>query len=317
MSTTSLDSPTADAASRGGDAPPAAAVDARPAAAAGPRPFRVIRPNSGWSALNVAEIWRFRDLFLTMAARDMRVRYRQTFLGAIWVVLQPMMAAGVFTFLFGVLARMPRPDERIPFFLFSFVGLTGWGVFSGTLGRASGSLVGNAHLISKVAFPRMVLPLATVAGTLVDLLVSLAVIAGMLAFYGINPGPGALMLPVWVLILTVAGMGLGLLAAALTVTWRDVGYVQPAVTQFLMYASPVVYTAAAVEQSGAQAAARAAFHLNPMVPALEGLRCAVLGPTAGSVSAGGVAYAAVSGVAVFALGAAVFARAERRFADVI
>src|SRR5258708_34742 len=137
-----------------------------------PQPFRVIRPQSGWQALNLKEVWQYRDLLMTLAGRDVKLRYRQTALGVIWVVLQPLVAAGIFSLVFGRVAKLP--SDGVPYFLFAYAGLLAWNAFSSTLSKASSCLVGNSHLISKVSFPRLVLPLSTLVGTLIDFGVALA-----------------------------------------------------------------------------------------------------------------------------------------------
>jgi lipopolysaccharide transport system permease protein len=274
------------------------------------RPLLTIRPTTGWAALNVREVWAFRDLIVTLAARDVKLRYRQTYLGIAWVVLQPLLAAGVFSFVFGTVAKLP--SDGVPYIVFSYAGLLGWNVFTGTLGKTSHSMLGNSHLISKVYFPRLVLPLSGVVSTLLDAVVSLGPLAVMLAVYGIRPGWGLLLLPVWLVAFVLLGMGLGLVAAALIVSHRDVGYLLPIATQALMYGSPVAYAATAVPGW-----LQGAYGLNPLAQFLQGLRWSLLGQAVAppDVLLSGLALAL--SVAVSVVGAFVFQRMERRFADVI
>ncbi len=184
--------PTASPA-RDGAPPPLDAPAAPALSAPAPKPLFTIRPRSGWAALNLRELWQFRDLLFTLASRDLKLRYKQTALGVIWVVLQPIMAAGVFSFVFGKVAKMP--SDGVPYFAFSFAGMLGWNLFSGIVTKASGCLLGSQQLISKVFFPRLVLPLSTVPSALVDFAIALAMMAGLLAVYRIpsrlGPAPAA------------------------------------------------------------------------------------------------------------------------------
>ncbi len=272
------------------------------------KPFLLITPSKGWAALNLRELWQFRDLLTTLAGRDVKLRYRQTALGAIWVILQPLMAAGIFSVVFGKVAKLP--SDGLPYFLFAYAGLLGWNIFSSTLGKVSGCLVGNAHLVSKVFFPRLVLPLSTVFSTLVDFGVALAMLAVLMAVYHVVPGIGLLLLPVWVLLTLLLAMGIGLCASALMVTYRDVQYVLPVVTQFLLYGSPVAYALSAVPKDW-----KAIYLLNPLSVLLEGFRWSLL--NRGALNMGSVAYAATMSILVFTGGAFAFKRMERKFADVI
>lgn len=272
------------------------------------RPHLTIRATSGWAALNLTELWHFRDLMLTLAGRDIKVRYKQTLLGVIWVVLQPLMGAGVFSFVFGKVAKLP--SDGLPYFLFSYAGLQAWGVFASTLGKTSGSMLGNAHLISKVYFPRLVLPISSTFSTLIDFSVAMGMMAVLLVIYRVYPGWGLLLLPVWVLLLILLSMGIGLFSAALTVTYRDIGYILPVATQLLMYGSPVAYSVSAVPSH-----LRAVYFLNPLSGLLEACRWSLLGR--GDVSWGYVAYSAASALIAFFVGAVLFKRMERNFVDVI
>ena len=272
------------------------------------KPYLLITPSKGWAALNLRELWQFRDLLTTLAGRDVKLRYRQTALGAIWVILQPLMAAGIFSVVFGKVAKLP--SDGLPYFLFAYAGLLGWNIFSSTLGKVSGCLVGNAHLVSKVFFPRLVLPLSTVFSTLVDFGVALAMLFVLMAVYHVVPTLGLLLLPVWLLLTLLLAMGLGLCASALMVTYRDVGYVLPVVTQFLLYGSPVAYALSAVPKEW-----KAVYLLNPLSVLLEGFRWSLLGR--GALDVNSVVYAAVVSVLVFTGGVFAFKRMERKFADII
>ena len=273
-----------------------------------PKPYLLIEPRAGWQALSVKELWQYRDLLMTLAWRDVKLRYRQTALGVIWVVLQPLIAAGLFSFVFGKVAKLP--SDGLPYFLFAYAGLLGWSAFSSTLTKSSGCLLQNAQLVSKVYFPRLVLPLSTVFSSLIDFGVALIMLAVMMLVMGLHPGIGVLLLPVWLALILLLSVGLGLFASALTVTYRDVQYVLPVLTQFLMYASPVAYALSAVPMH-----LRWLYHLNPLSTLLEGFRWSLLG--VGHLETGAITYSALVSVGIFIWGAFAFKKMERKFADVI
>ena len=236
------------------------------------------------------------------------MRYRQTALGAVWVVLLPLVSAGVFSFIFGRVAKFP--SDGVPYFVFAFVGTMGWSVFSSALTKVSGSLIGNAQLVSKIFFPRLVLPLSMLGSVLVDFAVGLGLLVVLCLIAGIVPGWALLTLPVWVMLLLLMASGIGLVGAALMVEYRDVGYVLPVVVQVLLYASPVAYSVAALPAN-----LRGWYMVNPLSAVLEGFRWSLLDTKAPRPAATiwSVAFAAVA----FIVGAGVFAKMERRFADVI
>lgn len=271
-------------------------------------PFAKIRRSSGWATLDFLEIWQFRGLLISLAGRDLKLRYKQTALGIIWVVVQPLMAAGIFSFVFGKVARLP--SDGVPYLLFSFAGLLGWNLFGTTVTKCSACLVGNSQLISKVFFPRLILPLSTIPSVLVDFAVAAGMMAGLLCFYSVAPGWGVLLLPVWMALVLMLALGIGLCTAALAVSYRDVQYIVPVFLQILLYASPIAYSIAAVP-----AHLRGVYLLNPLSALLEAFRASLLHtiwpgwqPLAGA--------ATVSSIALFA-GLFSFKRMERQFADVI
>lgn len=272
------------------------------------KPYLSIRPTSGWQALNVSELWQFRDLLLTLAVRDVKLRYRQTALGVLWVIAQPLLAAGIFTFVFGRVAKLP--SDGIPYFVFAYAGLLGWTAFSNTVAKASNCMIQNSHLVSKVFFPRLVLPLATVVSALIDFGVALGMMIVLMVIHHIHPHLGLLLLPLWLALLVMLAIGIGLYAAALTVSYRDVQYIMPVFLQMLLYASPVPYAVSAVPVS-----LRPIYFLNPLSGLLEAFRWSLLGR--GHVSWEHVAYAVAVTVIVFVAGAYAFKKMERRFADVI
>jgi lipopolysaccharide transport system permease protein len=273
-----------------------------------PEPFLIIRPSRGWSALNLREVWQFRDLLFTLAGRDLKLRYKQTALGVIWVVLQPLMAAGVFSFVFGKVAKLP--SDGVPYLLFSFAGLLGWNLFANTLTKTSGCLIGNSQLISKVFFPRLVLPLSAVPSALVDFAVATGLLVVLMAAYRVAPGYAVLLAPLWIAMLLAIALGIGLIAAALTVSYRDIQYILPVFTQILLYASPVAYSVSAVPTN-----LRLFYYVNPLTAPLEALRSSTLGgPLPGWA---GLTWSATAAILLVGMGTAAFKRMERRFADVI
>src|SRR4051794_19936665 len=194
----------------------------------------VLKPRNRWGRRDLVEVWRFRSLLGQFARRDITLRYRQTALGVVWVVLQPLIAAGIFAIVFGRVAGLS--SNGVPYIVFSYAGLLGWTIFSNYLTKASGSLVGNAALVSKVYFPRIVLPLSVLAGVLLDFLVSLVLMAILLIATSTAPGWGIALLPLWVIVTLVLCTGIGLLTGSLAVRFRDVNYILPVLVQFLLYA---------------------------------------------------------------------------------
>jgi lipopolysaccharide transport system permease protein len=269
-----------------------------------------LRPTSGWVPLDLRELFRFKDLLVEFAGRDVKLRYKQTLLGVAWVVLQPLLAAGVFTFVFGIVAGLKAPTGT--YFTFSFASLLAWNIFGSTVGKTSTSLVGNEYIVSKVYFPRLILPLSSVASTIVDFMVAFVVMCVLMAIYGEWPGAPVLLLPIWILLLTLLALGLGLIAAALSVDYRDVQHILPILIPFMLYASPVAYDVS----HHLPERYRGVFYLvNPLASVIEAFRWSLLGSTLPPVMY--LAWSSLLAVALFGFGAAVFRRTERRVADVI
>jgi lipopolysaccharide transport system permease protein len=273
-----------------------------------PAPHFTIRPRNGWIRLDIAELWRFRDLLLALASRDLKLRYKQTALGVVWVVLQPLVAAFVFAFVFGKVAKMP--SAGVPYVIFAFAGLLAWNLFNNVVTKTSACLVGNAHLVSKVYFPRLILPLSTVPSALVDFGVAAILMVLLMVIHGIVPGWGLLLIPVWMALLLAISLGIGLITSALTVNYRDVQHIIPVALQVLLYGSPVAYAVSAVPES-----LRAFYDLNPLSTILEGFRWSILGT--GEFSGMALGYATVVAVVALLAGTFAFKRMERSFADVI
>ena len=270
---------------------------------------RHIRSDTRITALDWGELWRYRDLWVTLALRDIMLRYRQTALGVAWVVLLPLLASGVFTLVFGVVAKLP--SDGSPYFLFVFAGYLGWTSFQNTLQRCSISLVGNSVLISRVYFPRIILPTATVLASLLDFAVGMLLFLGVMLVRREVPSPSALyVVPLMLVLLQCLAVGLGLFMAALTVHFRDVQYVLPFLIQLLLYASPVAYGVAAVPSQ-----MRRFYLLNPVAPPLDALRAVLLGR--GELHWGAIGGSAIATVVLLIGGTMFFLHQDRRYADVI
>jgi lipopolysaccharide transport system permease protein len=268
-----------------------------------------IRPSTGFRAPDFAECWSFRGLLAALAIRDIKLRYRQTALGVAWVILQPLIASGVLAFVFGTIARVTRPG-RSSVFIFVLGGFIGWTLFSATFTRAGQSLLQHSMLISKVFFPRLILPISAVASGLLDAGVGLAFFAFLKLLSGSSFGLEIITLPLWLAILVILALGLGLISAALSVRFRDVQYIAPVFIQILFYASPVAYRTASVPEKWL-----GLFLLNPLAPLFEGLRWSLLGE--GDVRLPGVIYLLCAALLILGLGLLVFRRVEREIADVI
>jgi len=268
----------------------------------------VITPPSRFSIPSWRELWEAREVFTRFGVRDITLRYRQTALGVIWVVLQPLLSAGVFSIVFGRIAGFE--SDGVPYFVFSFAGMLLWTLFNGIVSRAAPSLVNNQALVSKVFFPRALVPLSSILSVAVDVGVAALVMVVLMAVAGVAPGAAILTLPIWLLMAALLASGLGLMASALMVQFRDVAYVVPFALQTLLYASTLAYPLSAVA-----ADVKWLFDINPLSWMLEGFRWALLGleaPPLWQAFAG----AGVS-VAVFVAGMLVFSKLERGFADVI
>jgi lipopolysaccharide transport system permease protein len=260
-------------------------------------PFRTLR-----------EIWNYRDLFSALGVRDLRLRYRQTALGVAWVVLQPLAAAGIFAFVFGTIAKVPTDGQ--PYLLFSLAALTGWNFFSAVLTRASTSLIQNPQLVTRVYFPRLILPMAVVPAALVDLLVTVVAFLVIAAMQGRTPSAAFVALPLVILLLGLLALGTGFAAAALAVRYRDVQYLLPVAIQLALYASPIAYSAAAVSGKW-----RTLYYANPLAAPLELMRWSLLGTPA--PSANHLLYSVAAALALCLVGAWIFRHIERSFADEI
>jgi lipopolysaccharide transport system permease protein len=268
----------------------------------------VITPPGRWSLPPVGELFEAREVLYRFGLRDIVLRYRQTAVGVIWVVLQPLAAAGIFAIVFGQVANLP--SSGIPYLIFSYVGMLAWNLFNNLISRGAPSLVSNQALISKVFFPRMLVPLSSCLAVLLDYAVALAFGVVLLFVFGINPGWPALLLPIWTVLLLLLAAGIALVASAVMVTYRDVAYVLPWVLQIMLYAAPVAYSLEAVPTN-----LRPLFELDPLTWYLEAFRYSLLGLAAPPWWQ--IIGMIVVGLGSFLLGSVVFQRLERGFADVI
>jgi lipopolysaccharide transport system permease protein len=264
-------------------------------------------PTRRWGALGLRQIVAYHELLYFLVLRLVKLRYKQTVFGAGWAVLQPLLAMVAFTVVFGRLARLP--SDGLPYAVFAYTALIPWTYFANTIGHASNSLVENERMLTKVYFPRALLPLASVIGGLLDLMISLVVLFGLLAVYGVRPSANIWALPIFVVLAALTAFAVGLWLSALNVRYRDVRHAVPFLVQFWLFVTPVAYSSSLVPVRW-----RAWYGLNPMVGVVDGFRWALLGRPEVPVSA------AVSAVAVLALllaGLSYFRRTERTFADII
>ena len=277
------------------------------------QPLRTIRPSSPLDLLDFRDLIQYRDLLATLAWRDIKVRYRQTYLGAFWVLLQPILGASVFFIVFHNIGLLPGP-QGVPYFVFSMSSLIAWNFFTSILNKASNSLVNNSQLISKVYFPRLLLPLSSVLSSTVDLIISILVLTAIMAFSGMTFYYYLAFLPLWLMSLAMLASGLSFLIGSLMVSYRDVQHILPVALQMMLYASPVGYT---LDQALTRAPSdlHFVFRLNPLSGLLEGFRCSLLGLAAPDAAT--IAFSITVSAIVFLTGLATFKRMERRFADVI
>ena len=267
----------------------------------------MIEPARGWRSLDLRELWAYRELLFVLTMRDIKVRYKQTVLGAAWAILQPFMTMVVFTIFFGHFANMPSDGYPYPVFVYS--ALVPWTFFANAITSSSNSLVGSAHLISKVYFPRLIIPLSAVGVGVVDFAVAASILLAMMLFYGVGWTFNLLMAPVLLLAMMFTALGVGTCLSALTVSYRDFRYVVPFMVQLWMFVTPVVYPASLVPTHW-----RWLLYLNPMWGLIDGFRAVFLGSAFDFL---GLAISAGVAIGVFIVGVAYFERVERRFADII
>jgi lipopolysaccharide transport system permease protein len=272
-------------------------------------PVTIIKPSRGWSWLDMRELWRYRELVYFLVWRDVKVRYKQTLLGAAWAILKPFLSMVIFTVIFAGLARLETDGAPPP--VFYYAGLLPWVLFQDGVTKAGNSLVTGSNLITKVYFPRIAIPLASVVAGIVDFALAFLILIGMMVYYGVAPTSAVWALPLFLVLALITSLGVGLWLSALNVTYRDIGYVTPFLVQAWLYASPVVYSTSIIPEGWA----RIVYGLNPMAGVVQGFRWGILG---GEAPASSLLALSVS-VALFLLisGILYFRRTERTFADVV
>jgi lipopolysaccharide transport system permease protein len=277
-----------------------------PAAAALPR-IR-LEPAKGWVSLGLDELWRYRELLYFLVWRDVKVRYKQTALGAAWAVIQPFLTMVVFSVFFGRLAKMP--SDGVPYPIFAYTALVPWTFFASGLAQSADSLVGSANLLKKVYFPRLAIPIAAVLSGLVDFVIAFLVLLVLMLYFGIVPTAAVVWLPLFALLALISALGTGLWLSALNVKFRDVRYVVPFLVQFWLFATPIAYPSSLLSDPW-----RTLYGLNPMAGVVEGFRWALLGT--GGAPGPMVLVSAVAALVILVTGAFYFRRMERMFADLV
>jgi len=271
-------------------------------------PTIVIEPAQGWIRLGLADVWAYRELLYFLTWRDIKVRYKQTALGAAWAVLQPFLTMVVFSLFFGRLAQIP--SEGVPYPVFSYAALVPWTFFANGVTLSSQSMVGNSNLITKVYFPRLIVPVAAVVSGLVDFAIAMVVLFGMMAWYGIAPTWQVITLPLFLALALISSLGVGLWLSAMNVKYRDIRYIVPFLVQFWLFATPIAYPSTLLTEPW-----RTLYGLNPMVGVVEGFRWALLDTR---TSPGAITFfSAIAAVALLVSGAYYFRRMEKTFADVV
>lgn len=269
-----------------------------------------VGPSTSWVSLNLSEVWRYRELLYFLVWRDVKVRYKQTVLGAVWAILQPLLTMVVFSLFFGRLAGLAaRIEGGIPYPVWAFAALVPWSLFAQGLSQSANSLVGSTDLVKKVYFPRLVIPISSVLSGLVDFALAFLVLLGMIGWFGIVPSLNVLLLPIVVLLAIVTALGVGLWLSALNVLYRDVRHTLPFLVQLWLFATPVAYPSTLLPEPW-----RTLYGLNPMAGVVEGFRWALLrAPAPGPI----VWVSAIVAVSLLVSGALFFRRMERTFADVV
>ena len=271
-------------------------------------PVIYLQPSKGWLSINFKEIWRYRELVYFLTWRDIKVRYKQAVLGIAWAVLQPLLTTLIFTVIFGNLLKTPSQD--IPYPLFTLTALLPWQLFATALQRSSISLVGNANLITKIYFPRLVIPLSSVMAALVDFSVSFVVLLGVMAYYRYWPGWNIFWLPLIILLALLTALSVGLWLSALNVQYRDIQHMVPFILQVWMYASPIVYSIDTIPGG----IWRWLYGLNPMVGVIQGFRWAMLGGDPPDIT---MAFSVGMVLILLISGLFYFRRMEKTFADIV
>ena len=271
-------------------------------------PYIRIAPSKGWVSLKLTELWAYRELLYFLIWRDLKVRYKQSVLGATWAIIQPFFTMVVFSLFFGKLAKMP--SDGIPYPIFSYAALVPWSFFANGLNQASNSLVGNSNLIKKVYFPRMSMPIASVLGGFVDFVLAFIMLIGMIFYYGMVPTINVIWLPFFLLLAFITSLGASLWLSAMYVQFRDVRHIIPFLTQIWLFATPIAYPSSLLSEPW-----RTVYAINPMVGVVEGFRWALLG--AHTAPGPIIIVSSFTAVGLLISGAYYFRRMEKTFADVV
>jgi len=271
------------------------------------KPFVVIEPRRGSLAINLHDLWQYRDLLYILAARDIKVRYKQTVLGVLWAIIQPLSMMIIFTLFFGRLAGIP--SDGIPYPLFAYAGLLSWAFFSNALNSSGNSLVGNSSLITKVYFPRMIIPIAAVGSGLIDFVIAFGLLVLLMLYYGIGFSPNILMVPILTLLTALLATGIGMWMSALNVKYRDVRYALPFFIQLWMFATPIIYPSSLIPDEW-----RWLFRINPLTGIVEGYRSAIFGKP---FDLTGLGISIFITLVVLIYSAYTFRQMERGFADIV
>lgn len=271
-------------------------------------PIVRIRPSKGWVSLKLRDLWEYRELLYFLIWRDVKVRYKQTALGASWAIIQPVMTMVVFSLFFGKLGKIP--SDGIPYPIFAFAALVPWTFFANGLTHGSNSMVSSANLIKKVYFPRLAIPIASVASGAVDFAIAFGVLLLMMLYYRIFPTVNILWLPAFLLLALVTSLGVSLWLSAMNVQYRDIKYVVPFITQFWLFATPIAYPSSLLSEPW-----RTLYAINPMVGVVEGFRWALLG--SGMKPGAMIAVSSGASLIILISGAFYFRRMEKSFADVV
>jgi lipopolysaccharide transport system permease protein len=272
------------------------------------RPFIHIRPKKGWQLGDLKELIEYRDLFYFLVARDIKVRYKQTVLGGLWAIIQPFFSMIVFTLFFGKLAKVP--SDGVPYPIFNFTAMVAWTYFANSITGSGNSLIGNTGLISKVYFPRLIIPLAAVLAGLLDFFIAFIMLIGMMFYFGIYPRVTILLLPLLVVLMMFTAGGVGTFLSALNAKYRDIKYTIPFLVQLWMFASPIVYPTTMIPEKY-----RLIYGLNPLVGVIEGFRSILLGTIPFPTYM--VLLSAFVSLILFFIGILYFKQMERYFADII
>ncbi len=273
------------------------------------RPVVHIEPSRGWVPLRFRELWEYRELLYFLVWRDIKVRYKQTIIGAAWAIIQPFFTMVVFSLFFGKLANVP--SDEIPYPIFSYAALVPWTFFANGLSQSSNSLVASANLIKKVYFPRLVIPISSVLSGVIDFALAFLVLLGMMLFYGIIPTVNVVWLPLFLLLAVITSLGAGLWLSAMNVQFRDVRYAVPFLIQFWMFATPIAYPSSLIRNN----LLRTIYGINPMTGVIEGFRWALLNTD--TAPGPMVIISSLAAVALLVSGAFYFRRMEKTFADVV